>query len=161
MTHPTDSTRPDPSRRLDEVLAALPRERASDDFTEGVLARVAEARRPARRAPILALAASLLLAVGLFGAHSWQERREARAAAERVAAMEVEALLIQAELDALREQARQAYPVVYLGGDDDVDVVLDLARLSGGRPASELVREQNDAIRLAAYTPPPRPGRAY
>ncbi|MEM8932370.1 MAG: hypothetical protein AAGE94_14405 [Acidobacteriota bacterium] len=148
------------SSRLDDVLASLPRERASEDFTTAVLDRVADARRPAHhRGALLALAASFLLALGL-GAHEWQERREGRAAAERIAAMEIEARLLQAEIDELRAQAREAYPVVYVGGNDDIDVVVDLARLVGGRPASELIREQNAAMRLA-YTPPADAGQTY
>jgi len=127
---------------LREALRALPRERASAGFTAGVLRRLEP--QATRRGPLwLALAA--LLAVTLIGgvlAHREIESRRAVASAERLLALQAEHRQLSQELAELAVLARQARPVLHLGGDEQVDLVLDLGRLQelrSGRQESSIL----------------------
>ncbi|MEM1201864.1 MAG: hypothetical protein AAGN66_01395 [Acidobacteriota bacterium] len=125
---PTD----DLDRRLDAALGALPRERAAADFTARVQGRLEPPSSSARRWYLAAAAAVLLLAA-TFGVREWQHRRQIDAAVQRLADLRAEYHLIAAELDSLRQKAERAQPVVYLGGDENVELVVDLARLARAR----------------------------
>lgn len=113
---------------LDAALGALPREHASETFTDQVLHRVERRQSLSQWRPLAAALA--LLAVGM-GTYTWNERQERDAAVERVASMRAEYELLQEELARL-EQAEQQRGLVYLGGKDDVEFVLDLGRLVKG-----------------------------
>lgn len=113
-----------------ELLRELPRETARPGFTQRVLARLdrpEEAHRPHGRTwrPRLALAAAALIAVVISAGVVRYERArdEARAAEARQVLQEIRAehQELQRELRALSEP-----PVVYLGGDEGVDLVVDL-----------------------------------
>jgi hypothetical protein len=130
------------------ALRNLPRERAGADFTARVLARL---DHPFRRRPRLALrlalgAAALAAAVALPLAfdHSRPASRPDRAARLEALLREQERLV--AEVEALKLLSEGSAPVVYLGGDEETDLLLDLDRLarrrqSEIRPAS-LVRPE-------------------
>jgi hypothetical protein len=117
---------------LQNALKSLPREQARVGFTGRVLRRIEQpsSRRaashwPAPRWAAAAAAAILVLTLG-FG---WREWRHHQTVADlRVLLAEKQAL--EAELEDLRRLTADARPVVYLGSDDDVDLVLDLARFS-------------------------------
>lgn len=147
MSH--DSSR-DPLR---EALRSLPRARPADDFTDRVVAGIA-GDHAGRRPPLtLRWAAAAALAIAgvvaaltlppLAGSGDPAAARERRA---RVEALEAERLRLAAELDEIRRLAadlREPAPVLYLGGDERVDLVLDLDRLipdeargTGATPAS-------------------------
>lgn len=116
--------------RLQEALAALPRERASAGFTSAVLRRLDQP--PARQGGWW-LAAAALLALTLAGGLLVQRQAEAHraaASAARILALQDEHRLLSRELDELAAIARQGRPALHLGGDEQVDLVLDLARLS-------------------------------
>ncbi len=111
------------------ALAALPREKASPGFTAAVLERTQPS--PAQAGDIgwsrttTMLAASLVLvtvvtAGVLERAHQKQELRG------RVDALRSEHELLQQELAALKRSSAEEPAVVYLGGDENVDVVLTL-----------------------------------
>lgn len=113
------------------LLRELPRESARPGFTQRVLARLdqpAEAHprphHPTLR-PRLALAAAALIAVVISAGVVRYERfrEEARAAEARQVLQEIRAehQELQRELRALSEP-----PVVYLGGDEGMDLVVDL-----------------------------------
>lgn len=129
-----------------EALRSLPRTRADDDFTERVLERIegrGGLRRP--RVPVAvrwATAATLAAAAVLAGSISWSGAAGGRAAERerrtRIEALEAERLRLAAELEEIRRLAsslREPAPVLYLGGDDEVDLVIDLDRLAQERPA--------------------------
>ena len=118
--------------RIREVLTRLPREQAGADFTARVLERTAKTKTRRQRLRSLAAAAAFC-AFGAFGTHQWNESQARHAAAERVAQMELEYQMLQRELLELERVAQAQRPVVYLGGHDDVEYVIDLSRLSARR----------------------------
>lgn len=138
--------------RVREVLIRLPRERAGEAFTARVLERTGAAPGHPRRLRSLA-AAALLCAAGALGAHEWNSAQAHQAAAERMASLRAEYEMLQTELQSLQRTADAERPVVYLGGEGDVEYVLDLSRLavnpSATRPA--VGRLASSSIRPASY----------
>jgi hypothetical protein len=117
--------------KLQRALQDLHGVHASPGFTDRVLEGLArrKAKRRLRNQLTLsaATAAVLALMVGaLFvnqsggGLTSEEIAREARL-------LQQEHAQIRSDLEALSASAREAAPVLYLGGDDDFDLVLDLA----------------------------------
>ena len=143
----------DKQSRLDQLLRALPREQASDGFRDRVLRAARQAERPrAARAPwfsrpryALALTAGVLsLALGLSMSLYLDERGRQAELRREIAELRKEHRRLDAEVEQLRGETIQAgggagaRRVIYLGGDDTVDYVLDLERLArqgslGGR----------------------------
>jgi hypothetical protein len=131
-------------QHLTELLRELPREQARRGFTTRVLARLDDERRMpprARRRPRLALAAVAALLVLTAGGVALEGRLEARRAARLARAEQVLRELraehgqIKRELESLPDQA----PVFYLGGNEDLDLVVDLGEVrhaDGVRPAA-------------------------
>lgn len=140
---------------LGEALRSLPRHRAGEGFTERVLDRLGEPAelRARTRAHtrvnrrlwggLRLAAAGLLFAVGLVvalaagrvlpGGGPTPAPAEAARQARRES-LEAERARLAAELAELRrltsELAEESAPVLYLGGDEEVDLVLDLGRLA-------------------------------
>ena len=112
--------------RLSEALRALPAAEPSPTFTARVLSRlaVAPARAPRRRVPAWAAAAA---AVALLIAALWGGRAALKV--QRTAALRSETEELARELEALRQAAERPAPVLYLGGNEEVDLVLDLSTL--------------------------------
>lgn len=120
--------------RLNELLRDLPRASAGPGFKARVLARIdGDAGRPrlhARSFVWTAAAAACVVATLSFAAWRLEEQRQARVASERRGQFEA----LRAEQRALREELARLQqinarpPEVYLGGDERVDFVLDLAR---------------------------------
>ncbi|HEX5761336.1 MAG TPA: hypothetical protein VF121_19290 [Thermoanaerobaculia bacterium] len=128
--------------RLERILATLPRERAGADFTARLLARLDDPpRHPFRLAAVGLAAAAAALAVAA-AAGPLRPGRNDPAAESRIEAAEARRLLeelrrehraLESEIEALAA----APPVLYLGGDDEVDLVVDLSRV----PAEGAVRK--------------------
>ncbi len=144
--------------RLSTALKSLPREPAGIGFTAGVLRRIDQparwrlfAGRAFGRAATgrafgqaIAAAAILILILGL-GWRQWRQHR----AAEHLQVLLAEKQELEAELDSLRRLTVRARPVVYLGGDDKVDLVLDLARFQrqggfGSKPPAATLPAASD-----------------
>ena len=143
---------------LDRLLGELPRETAGPYFTARVLARLDEPRPTERRRPFgfpaipiaAALGLAALLAVTAFGPHAGSgdgrgelaSRDEAR---RLLAEIRAEHERLATDLAALREERSAGERVVYLGGDEKIDLMVDLARVRD-LPAG--------AVRPAAFRQP-------
>ena len=112
--------------RLDAGLGSLPREVASDGFTERVLKEV-ESRSTSAEWRLLA-AALALLTIGV-ASYAWTEQRQDLEAVERIATLRAEYEVLQEELAVLAEAKRQR-GIVHLAGNDEVEFVVDLRRLA-------------------------------
>lgn len=119
---------------LGRLLKKLPRHEASPEFTERLLERLDE---PAPR--IVPPRWWLAPALGVVVLGSWlawtvvYERHERRESAARVEALRTEYQELERELEALRDLATDAEPVLELGGTEEVEFVLDLRRLARER----------------------------
>jgi hypothetical protein len=137
--HRTDRT--DRTDRITDLLRELPRERARPGFTARVLERLdsrgARAARPAFEWRPAAVLAALALAVAIplgirLERHERHERESARVdEAQRILQeLRAEHGRLEQELQDISEPR-----VLYLGGDEEVDLVLDLSRVpEAGRP---------------------------
>ena len=117
---------------VEEALAELSRQQASDDFTERVLEGLVE-RRPSKLAGVsprwvatLGIVALVVLALGVsLRSHPVAEMT---AEEERTQLLRQEYETLQDEVAALRSLAAQPLPILYLGGDSRIDLVLDLGQ---------------------------------
>lgn len=135
------TTRDPHSDALREALRSLPRHRAGEGFTERVLDRLGEPARarPGWSAPLRLAAAALVVAAGLLGVLAAGRMLSGTGPSPapteaRRQTLEAERARLEAELAELRrlttELREDSAPVLYLGGDEDVDLVLDLGRLA-------------------------------
>lgn len=123
------------------LLGSLPREEASEGFTERVMSRLDEAKRPLYQ-PRLALAASfVLIAAAWFAFSQWRSSIEEQRTDTQIRTIKSNIQDLQNELRLLRDLA----PVLYLGGNENVDFVLDvrqLARESEGEGSQPISYEE-------------------
>ena len=117
---------------LDRALAQLPPEQASEHFTERVLEGL-EHRRPSMLGaspPRLVGAMAALAAMGL-GLGLWLRSPspiETKAREKSPQQLRLEYQNLQEEVAALRSMAAVPPPVLYLGGNSRIDLVLDLGQ---------------------------------
>jgi hypothetical protein len=114
--------------RLGDLLRELPREHARPGFTARVLHRL-DATERRRSLPRLALATALAVVLAITAGVLVDARRDALEAARTRQALRE----IRAEHGRLEREVQELDqpPVVYLGGDENVDLVLDLGRTGG------------------------------
>src|SRR4051812_2129671 len=121
--------------RLGDLLRELPREQARPGFTARVLHRLdAPERRRWIPIPRLALATALTLALAVTTGFLIDARRDAleSARAEKaLAEIRAEHARLEREVQDLSQP-----PVIYLGGNEDVDLVLDLGKVRGSEGAT-------------------------
>lgn len=134
---------------LEVALAGLPAATASEGFTERV---ERELKRRARRPETVrwraaALAVALAAAAGAFVWHQGQRSQTA----ERARQIRQQHLELQRELADLRALASESDPLLYLGGDESFDLVLDMGPLVDARPSGGFLP--------AIYTTPPEDHR--
>ena len=122
---------------LKDALLELPREHARPGFTARVMNRLDAPERRGALIPRFALSAALALFLALTAGVLVHARREAVATAQaRQALAEIRAEHTRLE----REVQDLSQPsVVYLGGNEDVDLVLDLGRTGGTEGAKPAV----------------------
>jgi cell division protein FtsB len=125
--------------RIADLLRELPREGARAGFTARTLARLdAPARRRFDPRLVLAGAGALTLALTVTVGALVEARRDAAATARAQAALEE----IRAEHGRLEREVRELQDppsVMYLGGNENVDLVLDLGKVrgtEGAKPAA-------------------------
>lgn len=125
------------TREVADLLRELPEEHARPGFTARVLEKLdAEPQRSPRwsfrLAPALAVAALLAIAISAGALIEWrggvQQHREAVQALKE---LREEHGRLEAELREMSEP-----PVVYLGGDEKVDYVLDLGKVGNAEVVS-------------------------
>jgi hypothetical protein len=117
---------------LDDLVRALPRETASPGFAARVQRRVREPQ-PARGGGLrlAAGAAALVLVITAAGFQSWQRAKDSPARLAR------DARAVRADLEQLAatlEQRDAGSRLIYVGGDDHVDLVIDSRRLAEQPP---------------------------
>ncbi len=120
--------------RLGDLLRELPREQAHPGFTARVVNRL-NAPEHRRSIPRLALATALTLVLMITAGVLINARRDALANARAEQALAE----IRAEHARLEREVRdlsQSPSVVYLGGNEDVDLVLDLGKVRGSEGAT-------------------------
>ena len=122
--------------RLRRALRSLPAPATRPDFTGRVLARLdATGAAMGSPAPRWAAAAAAALLVAGLGAWSLDRgTRQARRA--EVLALRDDAARLEQEIEALARESERSAPVLYLGGTEEVDLVLDLSRFAA-LPASD------------------------
>ncbi len=123
--------------RLGDLLRDMPREHARPGFTARVLSRLDAPERRGALIPRFALSAALALFLAVTAGVLVHARRDALAADHARQALAE----IRAEHARLEREVRELSPpaVVYLGGTEDVDLVLDLGKsggTEGAKPAA-------------------------
>lgn len=121
--------------RLGNLLRELPREQARPGFTARVLHRLdAPERRRSIPTPRLALATALAVVLMITAGALINARRDALATARAEQAL-AEIRAEHARLEREVQDLSQPH-VVYLGGNEDVDLVLDLGKVRGSEGAT-------------------------
>ncbi|HET9229089.1 MAG TPA: hypothetical protein VFR31_20595 [Thermoanaerobaculia bacterium] len=114
---------------LGPLLRELPRERARTGFTARVMARLDDPAPKPWKQPRLVFATAALAAVvasaGILQVHSGRQEALRNAEARRMLQE------LRNEHDSLKQelQSLSEPPVVYVGGDEEVDLVVDLSRI--------------------------------
>jgi type II secretory pathway component PulM len=125
--------------RLGDLLRELPREHARPGFTARVLKNLDLPGRAPRRSLRLALAGAMAVALAVSAGllTDWQAgpREAIRTSQARQALQE-----LRAEHGRLERELRElSQPPMYIGGNEDVDLVLDLGQVresEGATPAA-------------------------
>lgn len=123
--------------RLGDLLRELPRESARPGFTARVLQRL-DAPERRRSIPRFALAGAMAAMLAVTAGVLVDARRDALEAVRAQRALAE----IRAEHGRLEQEVRELSqpPVVYLGGNENVDLVLDLGKVG-----------ETEGAKLAAY----------
>jgi len=148
--------------RLTAALRSLPREQARPGFTGRVLRRLDEDRPGAAGAParwvwMTAAAAVVVLALS-FGWRDWRHQQERAENLARLETLLIDKQELEAELESLQRLTAEARPVVYLGGDEKVELMLDLVRFHrrggfGSRTTARPFQPQPADLRPADLQP--------
>jgi len=127
--------------RLGSLLRELPSEQARPGFTARVLERLDAAPRIAPRWSFrltLAMAAATFAAVAISAGVLTREPRETGQARQALREIRAEHGRLEQELREMSET-----PVVYLGGDENVDLVLDLGKVRNAEAVAPAVYRED------------------
>jgi hypothetical protein len=117
--------------RLTHELRELPRLSPSSGFAARVDARIARARRARTRRMGWSLAAvtgALAVVLGVVASRP-PGASVPKGASEEISELRADLQNLRAELAELHAREREGMPVVYLGGTERLDLVLDVARI--------------------------------
>jgi len=136
---------------LTEALANLPRQQPSQEFTDEVLEAL-DSRSPGRRSPagrLLGVTATTLVLASLLALGLGYHRQQA---AERAYRDQVEELRwryqeLLEEVATVRQEVATPDTRLYLGGDERLDLVLDLSQI----PTYQDSRQDRQDVRPAAW----------
>jgi hypothetical protein len=146
--------------RLTESLGRLPRYQASADFADTVMLRLED--RSARgffgsSALRWVMATVIALAIGIWVSTTVRDhQREQLAYKRKVDAIRSQYQQIQTDVRSLRREAATSPTVVYLGGNERFDLVLDLADLAAYESAARRAQTRvprNAQAQPASYQP--------
>jgi hypothetical protein len=113
-------------KRMDDLLRTLPKERAGEGFTYRVVERLDQA--PVKSRARLAVALVLLLLLSAVAGVFFFQQAEKAQLREEIASLRAEHRALSEELHRVMEQSAGIHPVLYLGGDDRRDYVLDVKK---------------------------------
>lgn len=121
---------------IQQILSSLPEHRASDQFTDRVLERLAAPRRTIR---YRALAAAAAIVLTLGGAGLWSKAAQQRRDQQRLQALRTEREAIRRELEELKKLTGEFQePVIEIEGKG-ADLVIDLREQNSVRPAKHVL----------------------
>lgn len=136
-------------QQLNEILRSLPRQGAPEGFTEQTVSRLGDGRpvrRNWRRVALVATACAALIGLGVpLGLELRQQAKQERVRDELERLLDDHQQLKQ-QLAALRASQAQEPELLYLGGTDSADYVVDLRQLA--RPRAEPPEPGPDPTRL-------------
>ena len=124
---------------LRRALRELPVPRARDSFTREVLGRLDRAAANREESPLRGpgrnrlLAAAAALALALGAAAGWRIDAGADRRAE-IQALRAESTRLRGEIRDLETRLQEPTTLLYVGGTESVDLVLDLSRFPGPVP---------------------------
>jgi type II secretory pathway component PulM len=132
---------------IERLLRALPRQKASAEFTPRLLKTLdrppSHLKAWLRARSMLAGAGALLLLGAISsGAWHWYERRERVESARRIETLRNEYEVLEKDLEELRSLAAASQPVVEVGGTEDVDIFLDLRTLAASTGSDRQAQRQ-------------------
>ncbi|MBW1810457.1 MAG: hypothetical protein JRJ87_19830 [Deltaproteobacteria bacterium] len=117
--------------KLDQILGELPKERALEKFTEQVLTRLTDQKRseqyPRKIVLGLALAGAILALFTAVFVWWWQASKKDEILGQ-IMALQAETQELRAALADIQLRTFQTQPVLYLGGNEQIDYVLDMKK---------------------------------
>lgn len=137
--------------RLTEALALLPRQQASSGFTDEVLEELAARSQAGGGSPsrlIWGTAATLILACLVALGYGYQRQRATEEAYQaQVQELKSRYLELLDEVSTVRQEVATPDTRLYLGGDERLDLVLDLSQ----NPTYQDGRQDRQDVRPASW----------
>lgn len=119
---------------ISTALGNLPRHRPSEDFTTDLLARLdgrATASYRVNRKIVWTVATLLIVAIGFtIGMSDYRQNRPRPVEHQELEALRVEYDQLKTDVAGIRRSAANSPAVVYLGGNESFDLVIDLTELA-------------------------------
>ena len=145
--------------KLDSLLKSLPRERAADDFTGRVLDRIDRSKPPVflyRRLALVTAAALVTLAVALPSISYFRQKSEKEELRQELRSLKADYREIARQYEMIRtppEAAAMRNAVIYVGGDDSVDYVIDISKLKERLSRQDELKGHRDSPGLTDLRP--------